>query len=320
LKLFKKNLIQNKSFQGEAYVFAEVILWSLFPIFSILAFTSLSPLYTASISTLIAAAFFASILTIRKQWQEIKNRSAWKDILIATTLIGVIFYSLIFIGLERTTAGNASIVFLMEVFFSMFILGLWKKEKLEIKHKLGAILMVIGALFIFFPGKLQVNEGDLIILVATAVPPIGNYFAQSARKKVGSTMIMFIRSLIAGVCILLLAIIFSGELNGRWAVLPTLQDISNSAFFLLVNGIFLMGLSKIFFLEAIHRIPISKAISINSVNPAFTLLFAYFILGEIPTIWQIMGFLPIFIGIMLLTEYKISWEERLVPPTDPPPS
>jgi drug/metabolite transporter (DMT)-like permease len=295
LKLLKKNLIHNKAFQGEAYIFAASMLASFLPIFSILAFKYLPPLYTAGMSMLMAALFFVFILTVRKQWKEIKSKSALKDIVISG-LVRVVYYSLIFIGLTKTTAGNASIMLLMEVFFSMFILGLWKKEKLVLRHKFGAILMVIGALFVLFRGNFQVNEGDLIILISTVIPPIGNYFAQTARKKVGTSMILFLRNLIAGMLILFLAVLFE--------VMPTSTELANSAIFIIVNGIFLLGLAKIFWLEAIHRIPITKVTSLSSLEPAFTLFFAYFILAEIPTIWQILGFLPMLFGIVLLTEYK----------------
>ncbi|MCK5461036.1 EamA family transporter [Candidatus Gracilibacteria bacterium] len=37
-----------------------------------------------------------------------------------------------------------------------------------------------------------------------------------------------------------------------------------------------------------------------SINPLFTLIFAYFILHEVPTWWQAFGFIPIVIGILLI--------------------
>lgn len=288
----------NKAFQGEIYIFSGALLWSLFPIFSILAIANVPPLYTAGISTLLAAVFFAIVLTIKKEWKEITVRSAWKDLLMVTVIIGIIFYSLIFIGLERTTAGNASIITLMEVFFSMFILKIWGKEKLKAKHVLGSLLMVIGALLVLFQGKLQANEGDIIILIAAAMPPIGNYFAQEARKKIGSNMIMFVRSSLAGIFILILAALFEQ--------IPASKGFTSSILLLLINGFLLMGISKVFWIEGIHRISITKATALHSITPAFTLIFAYFTLQEMPTIWQILGFLPIAIGTLILTEYRFN--------------
>jgi len=186
----------------------------------------------------------------------------------------------------------------MEDFLILIILNLWKKEKLKRKHIFGAILMVIGALLVLFPGQFQVKEGDLIILLATTLPPFGNYYQQRARKKVSSTVIMFYRSFLSSIFLFALASIFE--------VRPSTSALMESGIFILVNGIFLMGLIKILWLEGIHRIPITKAISLTAIAPAFTLLFAYFILGEIPTIWQLSGFLPMFIGIFLITAYKFN--------------
>ncbi|MBU0668242.1 DMT family transporter, partial [Patescibacteria group bacterium] len=286
-----------KTCQGELYIYAESLLWSLFPIFSIIAFASLPPLYTGAISTLIATGFFAFIMTIKKKWHELTIKSAWKDILLATLIVGILFYSLIFIGLQKTTAGSAGIILLMEVFFSMFILRIWNKEHLAKSNVYGSILMVIGAIIILFPGRINLNEGDAIILLATAIPPVGNYFAQQARAKVSSHTIMFVRSALSGIFILLLAMIFEPA--------PSSANLTTSFIFLLVNGLLLMGLSKVFWLESIHRIPITKALALHSISPAFTLTFAFFILGEIPTIWQILGLLPMILGVMFLTGYNL---------------
>ena len=290
-------MIKSRDFKGELSLTMSAFLWSFAPVFLILTFSKIQPLYTAALSTLAAAIFFALMVTICRQWHEIRITNAWKDILLTTLMNGVLFYMLLFIGTSKTTAGNAGIVMQMEVFFSMFILGLWKKEKMVFKHKIGAVLMIIGASIILFPGHLNINQGDLIILIATAFPPIGNYFTQKARKKVGPNMIMFIRSVIAGLFILLFASIFETA--------PSYFALSNSVFLIFINGIFLFGLPKIFWIEAIHRIPITKAISLSSVSPAFTLIFAYFILGEIPTAWQLLGLIPIIAGILFLTEYRL---------------
>ena len=46
--------------KGQVYVLLSAILWSLFPVITILTFTNLSPLFASSVSTLVAAAFFAA--------------------------------------------------------------------------------------------------------------------------------------------------------------------------------------------------------------------------------------------------------------------
>ena len=51
---------------------------------------------------------------------------------------------------------------------------------------------------------------------------------------------------------------------------------------------------------------ITKAISLSSVGPFFTLVLAYFILHERATVLQVTGLLPIVLGVVLLTRKPTS--------------
>ena len=284
----------SKERQGEMFILGETALWGLFPIISILTFSTLSPLTTAGLSTIVASIFFGTILTIRRGWRQLAVRGIWRDILWITLLIGIMYYTLLFIGLYHTTAGNASIMAEMEVFFSMFILHVWNKEKATIQLVLGAILMILGATIILFQGTLRLDLGSGIILLATLFPPMANYFQKRVRTKINSEAILFCRSVLSGIFLLTLAWVFDG--------MPTMHAITASSTFLLINGIFLMGLSKIFWIEGIHRMSIGKSISLSPITPAFTLLFAFLFLHDVPTIWQLSGFVPIIFGVHILTK------------------
>jgi len=283
----------SRELSGDLFILLEAFLWSLFPVITILTYSLLSTLYTAALSTLIAALTFAAILTVKRRWHEVLVREAWLDIFYASIIIGVFFYVLVFMGLRYTSAGNASIVGLMEVFFCFVIFNLLGQERLNGLKKIGAGFMVLGALIILLPKHTAPNLGDLLILAAASFVPFGNYFAQRARKKVSSFTIMFLRSCVSMLFLFVLALIFE--------VPPNTDILKESFLFLAINGVLLLGISKLLWLEGIHRIPVTKAISIGSISPAFTLIFAYFILHELPTAVQILGFVPIFVGVVLLT-------------------
>ncbi|MFA5022594.1 MAG: DMT family transporter [Patescibacteria group bacterium] len=285
----------SKDQQGELFIFAEATLWSFFPIITILSYSKLSPLISLAGSTLFAALFFAIFLAGKNKWQEIKDLSVLGDIILATLFIGILYYFLIFTGLKYTTAGNASIISLAEVFFSFLFFNIWKKEYLSIENILGAILMVLGAVIVLFPGEIKLNLGDLLVLAATIVAPFGNFFQRRARTKVSSETIMFIRSIIVAPLIFLLALLLNPHL-------PSIDDFRVSLVFLIINGFFLFGLSKVFWLEGIHRIPVAKANALSSISPLLTIFFAWLILRNTPTIWQFLAFIPLFIGTLLLTK------------------
>ncbi|MBT3464193.1 DMT family transporter [archaeon] len=281
-----------KNMSGEKYIFLELIFWSMFPIFSILTFSSIHPLYSAAFSTFLASVFFAIVITIKKKWNELLKKDIWKELIIATIIIGIFFYSMTFIGLNMSTAGNMGIIFLMEVFFGFFFLGFLGKEKITLNGTIGAIIMVIGALIIFLPDVSKFGLGDLLLLIAISVTPLGNFYQKKIMKKISSSTLMFVRSFISSIFIFLFALFFSKP--------PTYSQILSSLFFLIPNGILFMGFSKVLWLEGIHRIPITKAISIGTITPMFTLFFSFLILGEIPSLWQIIGLFPMILGAHLV--------------------
>ncbi len=296
LKRIRQQFIKNRSFHGEIDILVQAIIWSLFPVLSKLSYLTVPPLYTAAFSILLAGAFFALMITVKKDWRQLKVKEAWKNIFLSTLIIGVVYYTLMFIGIQQTSAGNVSIIGMAEVFFSMTILGMWKKEQLRKKYILATVMMAVGAFAILFQGRLQLNVGDVIILVAAAVPPVGNYFAQKARDLVGSDVIMLFRSVLSGLFILLMALMFEE--------MPQAAELATAAPYIFIIGILLMGLVKVLWIEGIHRIPITKAVALNSVMPAFTLFFAFIIIGEMPSVWQFLGFIPMLVGIILLSEFN----------------
>ncbi len=280
--------------KGELSLYGQVLLSGLFPVITVLTVSAISPLYAAAIGTALSALFFAAVLTVRRRWALPKSRAVWTDILFAAFFIGIVFYTLIFIGYKHTSAGNGAVMSLMEVFFTFLIVNLLvKHERFVAIHAIGGLLMVSGALFILIPEwSGAVHSGDLLIVLATISAPIGNIFAKRARKQVSAEMLMFIRSIIGAFFLFLLAASFESA--------PALSTLLSLWFPLLFSGFLYLGLSKLLWVEAIHRLPIAKTISLSATNIPLALLFAWMFLGQSPTGEQIAAMLPMIGGMFLL--------------------
>lgn len=283
--------------RGEIIIFLEAFLWSLFPIITILSFKNISPLISLGWSTLFATIFFAIILTIKGKWKEIKNKEALKDILLVTFFLGILYYLLYFFGLRYTSAGNASLIALTEIFFSFLFFHIWRKDYISFNHIMGAILILIGAFIILYPNFSEFHLGDILILTAAFIAPFGNFFQQRARKKASSESILFIRSLISAPVIFLFAYLSQADF--------AIVDFKKAVIFLIINGFFILGLSKILWIEGIHRISVTKANALNCMAPLLTLLFAWPLLHNIPTMFQLFSFAPMFFGVILLGKNKV---------------
>jgi len=283
--------------KGELAIFGEAAIWSLFPILTIISLSSLSPILSLAYSTLFACVFFAIVMAIRGKFSELKTKGIYLQILYIAFFIGWLFYGLYFVGLKYTTAGNASIIALMELFFSYLLFNVWKKQYFSPRHTLGAILMLLGAVVILYPKQgLSFHGGDWLVLAASASAPMGNYYQQKVRKVISSESLLFLRSLFTFPFFFLAAWLF--KTDSSWA-------LTSGLFWLLViNGFFVLGFSKVLWMEGIHRISVTKADALASVTPLLTLFYAYLFFHQDTTIWQLASLVPLGIGLVLLTYDK----------------
>ena len=153
--------------------------------------------------------------------------------------------------------------------------------------------MAIGAIIILFPQNWSFNKGDLLIVLASAIAPIANYYQKEARQQVSSSTVLTFRSFFAIPVLFLLANVLEPQ--------PQWQSIEKVWVYIAICGILLMGLSKILWLEGIHRISITKASAMMALIPVFTLLFSWLLFNTIPDTRQLMAILPVIYGGFLLT-------------------
>jgi len=181
--------------KGESSILIQSFFSSAMPVVVILSYSTLPPMVSLLGTTLFIVLFFALVLSSKKKWKEILIPGVWRNFLLIIPFTSFGYYAFFYWGLKYTTAGNASIIALMETFFSYLLFHVWKKEEFSSKHLFGALLMLLGAATVLLPKTSPLNRGDFFILCAAAAAPIGNYFQQKVRKKISSYSIMFWRSL-----------------------------------------------------------------------------------------------------------------------------
>lgn len=277
---------------GEFSALSSGILHSLFPVVAILSFSNLGPVTALAWTTLFSLAFFLTVSIFRHSWANIFTKEIFFPLMGATFILGVVFYALFYFGLKHTSAGNAGIIATLEIFFSFLFFNIWRKEFIDKKHIAGAGLMLLSAIIILSPNVSSFHIGDFLILCAVFIAPFGNYFQKQLRTKISSEQILFFRTLIATPALFLLARLF-----GETVMFPS----QNIFIILLFNGLVLFGFSKILWVESIHRIGVTKSISLSSVSPVFTLLFAFLLLNDMPTFSQIIAVPTAMLGVYFLT-------------------
>jgi len=283
----------TKEREGEYLMLGLAVIESWFPILSIVSMSYIGALHTYTYSLIIALVFFIVIMTKRDRFKELKNREAYKDLLLTSFWITLLF-TLVFIGMQYTTAGNMAVIIFLQLLFSYLYFNVFGKEKMDRIHLIGATIMGIGALIILIPDDLTFNKGDLLILVAAAIAPVANLYQKRARNYCSSETILGFRTVVGLPFIAIMAWYFeeSTTYAGLISALPHLLFI----------GILIYVVSNIMWIEALHRISITKVSAMMGLVPMMTLFFAYLYLNEIPELHQILGIIPVLVGGYLLTK------------------
>ncbi len=279
--------------EGELLMVGLSILEAWFPILSIVAMSYVGALHTYMYSLIIAFFFYLAIMYKRKRFVELKNKAAYPDLLLTTFWITLIF-TLIFIGMRYTTAGNMAVIVFLQVLFSYLYFNVLGKEKMDKLHLFGAVLMTIGALVILIPDDMQFNKGDLLILASAAMAPIVNLYQKRAREYCSAETILGFRTVVGFPFVALLAYFLEPAVTYENFLLAL------PYIFLIATGIYVAA--KIMWIEALNRITITKLSAMLALLPVFTIIFAYFYLDEVPEFRQIMGIIPVLLGGYMLTK------------------
>ncbi len=283
----------TKEREGEILMIGLTVLESWFPILSIVAISHIGALHTYALSLLISLFFFIVIIYKRDLFGEFKNKNAYKDLLLTSFWITTLFI-FVFLGMRYTTAGNMSVIIFLQLLFAYLYFNVFGSDKMNRVHSLGALIMGVGAIIILFPKELSLNKGDLLILIGAMIAPVANFYSKRARELCSSETVLGFRTIVALPVVFFMAYIFEPSVE--------FEDIKKAFVYILLIGFFILGLSKILWMEALHRVTITKISAMMALVPVMTLFFAYIYLGEVPSGRQLLGVLPVLIGGYLLTK------------------
>lgn len=275
------------------------IFSGLFPVLTVVAYANhLLPLSTLTYSYVIATILFAILLTIKKEWKKnIFNTRAIKDIVLAVLFIAIVYHLFYYLAISFTSPQNVALISITEAAFSFIIIGwITKKEPVSPSHFFGAMLMLFAAGIVLFNNQSAINIGDVLMLCAVIIAPIGNIFAKRALHQVSLSYLLFLRSLTGAIIFFIASLIFEKTIP--------LEIIFRSLPYLLYSGLVFMGLMKIINLFSFKKTSVTHTISFNCLAPVFTFIFAWIILKDAPTTVQIFAIIPSFVGLFFLTTAK----------------
>ncbi|MFB3817580.1 MAG: DMT family transporter [Candidatus Methylomirabilales bacterium] len=255
-----------------------------------LAFNSLRFLIASAVLGLFLAAGGERIRTTRRDWPAI----------LGLGLLGTTLYQALFIfGLDRTLAGNASLMLASGPIFTTLLARLFRQERSSGVVLGGVGLSVLGIVLVVLGGSKGVHfeaaslAGDLAILVAAA--------AWSAYT-VGATPLVHR----CGVVPVTAATMWAGTLGLALVSLPALLRqpwgaVGAGAWLALAySGA--LGIATAYFLwyYSVRHIGATRTAVYTNFVPVVALLVAWLTLGEQPTALQLAGAAGILAGSALV--------------------
>lgn len=221
-------------------------------------------------------------------------------------LIGITFSIvpvLLFLSFDLAGAINSSLTLKSEVFFALLFGYIFLKEKRISKVQLLFCATLFFGVFIAITqgslNLLEFNIGVLILLIDVALFTLMHTFTKSRfdRNELSPIQVVFIRSLLSGLILFSTYFIFFP--------LDRINVVFNPNYFIYY---LLMGLdysvSLFLWYKTLSYIQIGKAGVINSVTPIITALFAWIILGDVFTIFHLVGMIIIIISIYMIVREK----------------
>jgi drug/metabolite transporter (DMT)-like permease len=281
---------------GVLLVLISIFFFGLHPIVSKYTVEKVNPLFVGTMSVLFGFIIPFLILVKKRMVKRLIERENILYLFLIA-LFGSVFALVLFLfGAKMTSGINTSLLLQSEPLYATIICFFILKESISKKQLFAMFLVIIGMGIILYNGTFSINYGDILILLT----PLGWQISHTIVKKVitrtDTYVIATSRFLYAVPIFLILNTVFS----------TNQYEVLFQPFYLVL--LLFLGISDvlgyIIWIEAIKRINLSKATTLISPYPIISVIFAWFILSELPSIYQIIGLISVIVGMYIMGRIK----------------
>ncbi len=283
--------------QAEIGLLLMVVLWAVnFPVIKI-GLAAVPPYAFNALRFPLAALLLGAVLLARDGLVLPERGDVTKVVVLG--IIGNFVYQLLFIsGLDRSRAGNASVLLNTSPIYTVLFSSLLGHERIRaiawggIAATVAGIALVVGSGEGGFRFSTATLPGDLMMLSAAIIWAIYTVGSRNLVRKYGSVPVTA-WTLWSGAVLLVLVGI------------PELRSMDSSIPFsawgsLVYAGFLGLGLSYLLWYRGVHVLGNTRTAAFGNLVPVLTILLAWPMLGEVPNVWQIVGAMVIIAGISVV--------------------
>jgi len=304
----KNNLIKKKSdlnivripFYAKIALLIACFLWAASFIAVKVALDTVPPITVVSLRLLISALCFLLWVFFRRSKIKINN-PAWIGRLFVLSLFGTgLHYGIQTIGLQYTTASNASIYAVTGPISITIIAALFLGEKITLKKTLGISFALVGVLIVMGLDTILAFDlkghllGDLLVFTSIFMWGIFTVLGKSMTRKMSVLDVTTVVTVMGAVYMLPLGIIEMNKLSF------SLVSISAKAWLAIVFlGVTCSFLATLLYFYALEKTESQKVGVYLYTIPPMTAVIAALYLGEIIGINLVIGAIVVLIGVYL---------------------
>jgi len=209
---------------------------------------------------------------------------------------------LFFLAYEYAGAINGSLAQQTMIIFGLIFGFLVNHERISKTQIFFSIVLLFGLAFAITQGSLNLlefNIGAGLMMITVALWMLAHSITRPIldKEEITATQVVFIRNVISGTILFSTYFLFFPLSN-----INLLFDPINVFFFVAIG--FFYAFDVLYWYRAIQKIDVSKASIIISPMPILVAFLAYLILGEIFTIYHLIGTLIVIGSIIIIVRKK----------------
>ncbi|MEE8173400.1 MAG: DMT family transporter [Alphaproteobacteria bacterium] len=249
------------------------------------------------------------IPALRRNWAQVRPHIG--SLVVLGVVGGALFHSLVYLGLQRTTAINATLINTTIPVFTMLLAWIVLGERVRPLQVFGVFLSILGVLVIVSRGALSAlmtmsfNPGDLIVLAAMPIWAVYTILVRRAPKglnlaRIDTLFVISLAALAAQLPAYLLETAYFRPVSFAWSSLAVFVYMGIFAS-VLAYGLWNAGVSAVGANQAVFTVPLL---------PAFATVFAIVLLGEEPRLYHLAAAALILGGVYLSAIHRHLFKPR----------
>lgn len=253
------------------------------------------------LKNLVVAILLSALLILFKDWKRLKelNKRQWLFLVVIGLVGGSIPFLFFFKGLSLINAAQGSFWHKTMFLYVAVISAIFLKEKIDKKFLLGGVLLILGNLVLLKKLPIAVNNGDVLVILATILWAVENVISKFALKEIEPRVVAWAR-MFFGSLFIFLFLLSSNQLSLIASL--SFKQIS----WILITAILLFGYAITWY-NGLKHIPVSQATAILILGSPITTLLSFVFGGKISP-QEFLSGIFIIIGICSVIGLKEIWQ------------